>query len=122
MRLEGEKSKYPILLSNGNKIDGGDISGTNRHFAIWQDPFPKPSYLFALVAGDLASIHDTFQTASGKTVQLGIYSDKENGDKLDHAMYSLKESMKWDEETFGLECDVEIYNVVATNEFNMGAM
>lgn len=122
VRLEGDKTKYPILLSNGNKVASGDIAGTNSHYAVWEDPFPKPSYLFALVAGDLASIHDTYKTTSGKIVQLGIYSDKENGDKLDHAMYSLKESMKWDEDTFNLECDVDIYNVVATNEFNMGAM
>jgi aminopeptidase N len=122
VRLEGDKTKYPLLLSNGNKIASGDVSSSNRHYAVWQDPFPKPSYLFALIAGDLASIHDTYLTMSGRTVQLGIYSDKENGDKLDHAMYSLKESMKWDEDTFGLECDLDIYNVVATNDFNMGAM
>ena len=122
VRLEGDKKKYPLLLSNGNKVESGDIAGTNKHYAVWEDPFRKPSYLFALVAGDLAFIQDTYKTKSGKRVQLGIYSDKENVDKLDHAMYSLKESMKWDEDTFNLECDVDMYNVVATNEFNMGAM
>ena len=105
------------------------------------DPFPKPSYLFAVVAGDLGSIHSTYTTTSGRgkiaffqsivlisenvyiiVVQLGIYSDKENANQLEHAMYSLKESMRWDEDTFGLECDLDVYNVVATNDFNMGAM
>ena len=122
VRLEADKTKYPVLLSNGNRLETGDVAGTDRHWAVWEDPFPKPSYLFALVAGELASIHDTYKTTSGRMVQLGIYSDKENADKLDHAMYSLKASMKWDEDTFGLECDLDIYNVVATNDFNMGAM
>lgn len=122
VRLEADKSKYPVLLSNGNHLEEGDIPGTNRHFSLWEDPFPKPSYLFALVAGDLASIHGVYTTKSGRVVRLGIYSDAANVDKLDHAMYSLKASMAWDEETFGLECDLDIYNVVATNDFNMGAM
>ena len=122
VRLEGDKTRHPVLLSNGNRISAGDISGTNRHWALWQDPFPKPCYLFALVAGDLASIHDTYKTTSGRVVQLGIYAEKENKDQLDHAMYSLKASMKWDEDTFGLECDLDVYNVVSTNFFNMGAM
>ena len=121
VRLEADKSKFPVLLSNGNKLDGGDLSN-GRHWSLWQDPFPKPSYLFALVAGDLGSIHDEYVTTSGRKVQLGIFSDKENSNKLSHAMYSIKESMKWDEETFGLECDLDIYNIVATNDFNMGAM
>lgn len=89
VRLEASKEAYPVLLSNGNKVDGGDLPG-NRHFALWEDPFPKPSYLFALVAGDLGSIHSTFRTSSGRQVQLGIYSDKENAGKLAHAMYSIK--------------------------------
>jgi aminopeptidase N len=124
VRLEGDKAKFPLLLSNGNQIDSGEVAGTNgaRHWAMWEDPFPKPSYLFALVAGDLGSIHSTYTTTSGRVVKLGIYSDKENEDKLDFAMYSIKESMKWDEDTFGLECDLDIYNIVATNDFNMGAM
>lgn len=122
VRLEADRTKYPILLSNGNLVDQGVVDGTNKHWAVWEDPFPKPSYLFALVAGDLGFIRDTYTTKSGRTVQLGIYSDKENVDKLDHAMYSLKESMKWDEDTFNLECDLDVYNVVATNDFNMGAM
>ena len=89
---------------------------------MWNDPFPKPSYLFAVVAADLASLHDTYTTLSGRNVKLGIYSEKSNANKLAHAMYSLKESMKWDEQTFGLECDLDVYNVVATDDFNMGAM
>lgn len=122
VRMEADRTKYPILLSNGNLVAEGLISGSNKHWAIWEDPFPKPSYLFAVVAGDLGFIHDTYTTTSGRVVKLGIYSDKENVDKLDHAMYSLKESMKWDEDTFNLECDLDIYNIVATNDFNMGAM
>jgi aminopeptidase N len=122
VRLEGDKAIYPQLLSNGNRIDGGDLADGSRHWALWEDPFPKPSYLFALVAGDLASISSEYVTLSGRKVKLGIYSDKENVSKLDHAMYSLKESMKWDEQTFGLECDLDVYNIVATNDFNMGAM
>ena len=121
MRLEGNKKDFPILLSNGNKIEEGKID-SDKHWALWEDPFPKPSYLFALVAGNLGFIEDSYKTTSGKTVKLGIFSDKENVAKLDHAMFSLKESMKWDESTFGLECDLDVYNVVATNDFNMGAM
>ena len=121
VRLEGDKNTFPVLLSNGNKIDEGDL-GTNRHFALWEDPFPKPSYLFALVAGNLGYIESSYKTRSGKNVKLGIFSDPENSGKLDHAMYSIKESMRWDEDTFGLECDLDVYNIVATNDFNMGAM
>ncbi len=121
VRLEGDKALYPILLSNGNMVAAGDL-GDNKHYTVWEDPFPKPSYLFALVAGDLGSIHDEYTTASGRRVKLGIFSDKENAGKLSHAMYSIKESMRWDEEVFGLECDLDVYNIVATNDFNMGAM
>jgi aminopeptidase N len=121
VRLEADKSKYPVLLSNGNKLDSGDLPN-GRHWSLWQDPFPKPSYLFALVAGDLGGIQDEYITTSGRKVQLGIFSDKANCNKLAHAMYSIKESMKWDEQTFGLECDLDVYNIVATNDFNMGAM
>lgn len=125
VRLEAAKEQYPILLSNGNQVDSGDVQGedgSKRHFAIWNDPFPKPSYLFAVVAGKLGFIQSSYKTMSGRDVQLGIYSNKENVGQLEHAMYSIKESMKWDEETFGLECDLDVYNIVATNDFNMGAM
>jgi len=121
VRLEADKATYPQLLSNGNKIAEGDLAD-GQHFTEWEDPFLKPSYLFAVVAGNLGSIHDTYTTTSGRVVQLGIYSDKPDVGKLDHAMYSLKQAMKWDEDTFGLECDLSVYNVVATADFNMGAM
>ena len=89
---------------------------------IWEDPFAKPSYLFALVAGDLGYIEDTFTTSSGRKVELGIFSEHANVDQLDHAMRSVKRAMKWDEERYGLEYDLDIYNIVAVNDFNMGAM
>ena len=122
VRLEADRSKYPILLSNGNLLAHGHDESSGHHWTLWEDPFPKPSYLFALVAGDLGFIKDSYTTSSGRKVELGIYSDKENVKKLSHAMYSLKESMKWDEKTFNLECDLDLYNIVATNDFNMGAM
>lgn len=116
-----DKSKYPVLLSNGNLIEQGD-SGHGRHFAKWHDPFRKPSYLFALVAGDLLKIEDSYTTASGRAVALHLFVEKQNGHKCSHAMNSLKKSMQWDEETFGLEYDLDIYMIVAVEDFNMGAM
>ena len=98
VRVEANKASCPILLSNGNFQEGGDIAGTDRHFAVWHDPHPKPSYLFALVAGDLAGVHDSFTTMSGKTVQLGIYVEKGKEDRCAWAMESLKASMRWDED------------------------
>ena len=122
IRLEADDS-YPVLLSNGNLVEEGVVEGdSGRKFSIWTDPFPKPSYLFALVAGSLGSIKDKYITSSGKEVHLEIFSEAENVNKLDYAMESLKASMKWDEDTFGLEYDLGIYNVVAVNDFNMGAM
>jgi aminopeptidase N len=118
VRLEADKSKYPILLSNGNKVEAGDVDGGINHYAVWEDPFNKPSYLFALVAGDLASIQDSFITKSNRKVHLEIFSEKENVDQLDHAMRSLKRAMKWDEDRFGLEYDLDIYNIVAVGDFN----
>lgn len=114
-------TNYPILLSNGNLTDFGDLDD-NRHFVRWEDPFYKPSYLFALVAGNLEKIQDQFTTRSGKIVDLKIYSEKENIDKCDHAMKSLKQAMKWDEIRFGLEYDLDLYQIVAINDFNAGAM
>ncbi|OGR56372.1 MAG: aminopeptidase N [Desulfobacula sp. RIFOXYB2_FULL_45_6] len=116
-----DKTKYPVLLSNGNLMDSGDLEG-NRHFVKWKDPFKKPSYLFALVAGNLAHISDRFKTRSGRMVDLKIYSDKENIDKCSHAMESLKQAMAWDEKRFGLEYDLDLYQIVAINDFNAGAM
>jgi len=121
VRLEAGKESYPVLLSNGNKLEHGDCGG-GRHFAVWEDPYPKPSYLFALVAGDLGKVSGTFQTASGRQVELNVYSEKENVDQCDHALASLIKSMQWDEERFGLEYDLSLYNIVAVNDFNMGAM
>jgi len=113
--------KCPVLLSNGNRIDGGEVD-ENRHFTIWEDPHPKPCYLFALVAGDLTHIHDTFMTASGREVDLYIYVKDGDETQCDHAMDSLKRSMTWDEEVYGLEYDLDIFNIVAVSDFNMGAM
>lgn len=116
-----DKEKYPILLSNGNMMQCNESFDT-CHGVTWFDPHPKPSYLFALVAGDLGSINDTFTTASGDVVELNIYCDKGNESKCFHAMKSLKESMTWDEQKYGREYDLEIYNIVAVDSFNMGAM
>ena len=113
--------KYPHLLSNGNKIEQGEI-GNDRHYAIWQDPFKKPCYLFALVAGDFDVLRDSYKTMSGRDVELALFVDKGNLSKAPHAIESLKKSMKWDEDTFGLEYDLDIYMIVAVDFFNMGAM
>lgn len=120
-RISADKEKYPILLSNGNLIDSGD-TGDGRHWVVWQDPFKKPSYLFALVAGNLACIKDEFITASGKKVDLIIYVEPGNEDKCGHAMVSLKNAMRWDEEVYGREYDLSIFMIVAVSDFNMGAM
>jgi aminopeptidase N len=119
--LEADKISYPVLLSNGNKTGAGELSD-GRHWVCWQDPHPKPAYLFALVAGDLALVEDRFTTRSGRDVSLKIYVEEENLDHCDHAMESLINAMRWDEERFGLEYDLDIYHIVATNDFNMGAM
>ncbi|MGG6176420.1 aminopeptidase N [Pantoea allii] len=114
-------SRYPYLLSNGNRIDSGkDDQG--RNWVKWQDPFPKPCYLFALVAGDFDVLRDSFTTRSGRNVALEIFVDRGNLDRADWAMTSLKNSMKWDEERFGLEYDLDIFMIVAVDFFNMGAM
>ena len=119
--IEADQSRYPVLLSNGNLIDKGELAG-GRHWAKWQDPFPKPAYLFALVAGDLAVIKDSFTTMSGRTVDLHIYVQHHNVDKCAHAMRSLQKAMAWDEQTYGREYDLDLYMVVAVDDFNMGAM
>ena len=110
-----------MLLSNGNLVEQGELAG-GRHFAVWHDPFPKPSYLFALVAGDLARLEDRFTTRSGRDVLLEIYAEAKDIDKCDHAMASLKRAMKWDEERFGLEYDLDRFMIVAVSDFNYGAM
>ena len=121
--LSAEQHKYPVLLSNGNPIASGPEEGEGgRHWATWEDPFMKPAYLFALVAGDLWCIEDTFTTMSNREVALRIYVEPENIDKCQHAMDSLKKSMRWDEEVYGREYDLDIFMIVAVNDFNMGAM
>ena len=116
-----DRETYPVLLSNGNLVEEGQLE-EGRHWATWRDPFPKPSYLFALVAGDLSHIEDHFVTRSGRVISLRIYVEDRNIDRCQHAMDSLVHSMKWDEERFGLEYDLDIFNIVATDDFNMGAM
>jgi aminopeptidase N len=122
VRIEADRATTPVLLSNGNPIAHGDVPGTGRHFAVWHDPFPKPSYLFALVGGDLACVPDSFVTKSGRKVALGIYVEPGKEDRCGWAMESLKRAMRWDEERFGLEYDLGVFNIVAVSDFNMGAM
>jgi aminopeptidase N len=116
-----ETERYPVLLGNGNLVDQ-ELYAEGRHMAKWEDPFAKPSYLFALVAGDLGVVNDSFTTISAREIELNIYVDKGNESKCGHAMRSLKNSMKWDEEKYGREYDLDIYNIVAVDSFNMGAM
>lgn len=121
--VAAEKAKYPVLLSNGNKLASGDVDGApDRHWVTWEDPFKKPSYLFALVAGDLLSLDDTFVTCSDREIELRIFVEEKDIDKCDHAMLSLKNSMRWDEEVYGREYDLDIFMIVAVDDFNMGAM
>ena len=119
-RIEADAS-IKNLLSNGNLISSGKLEG-DRHFAEWHDPFPKPSYLFALVAGDLELVEDSFTTASGRVVDLHIYVEHGNSHLTSHAMESLKKSMRWDEKSYGLEYDLDLFQIVAVSHFNMGAM
>ncbi|MBY0515527.1 MAG: aminopeptidase N [Bacteriovoracaceae bacterium] len=119
--LKADKKRYPMLLSNGNRVDSGELPG-GRHFVSWVDPFKKPSYLFAAVAGDLEMKADSYTTKSGRKVALEVYVDKGQGSKTKHAIESLAHAMKWDEETFGLEYDLDIYMIVAVESFNFGAM
>ncbi|TKB50417.1 aminopeptidase N [Ferrimonas sediminicola] len=120
-RIEADRAAYPYLLANGNQVESGELPD-GRHFATWVDPFPKPSYLFALVAGDFDLLEDSFTTASGRDVALQLFVDKGQKHRGHHAMASLKRAMKWDEERFNLEYDLDIYMVVAVDFFNMGAM
>ncbi|MBZ9674824.1 aminopeptidase N [Mesorhizobium sp. ES1-1] len=121
VRIEALRDEAPLLLSNGNPIDKGDI-GDGWHYAAWHDPFPKPSYLFALVAGNLGKVADSFVTLSGRDVELGIYVEPGKERLAGYAMDALKRSMKWDEEKFGREYDLDVFNIVAVSDFNMGAM
>jgi aminopeptidase N len=120
-RIVADKARYPVLLSNGNLIDSGDLP-EGRHFALWEDPFPKPCYLFALVAGSLARREGTFVTRSGREVKLHVYVAREHLPQTEHCLASLERAMKWDEEVFGREYDLDVYMIVAVRDFNMGAM
>ena len=119
-RIEAPQ-RYPVLLANGNPVEGGDL-GEGRHYTVWHDPFPKPSYLFAMVAGDLDCVRDRFTTMDGREVELRIYIEHGNAHLTGHAMESLKRSMKWDEDVYGLAYDLDIFMIVAVSHFNMGAM
>jgi aminopeptidase N len=121
VRMNGSKSDFPILLCNGNKVAEGE-GEDGSHWAEWHDPWPKPSYLFALVAGDLVANSSSFTTMNGREVELNVWVRKEDLPRTDHAMESLKKSIKWDEEVFGREYDLDLYNIVAVSDFNMGAM
>jgi len=121
VRIEADKAAYPTLLSNGNRVESGDMED-GRHFAVWVDPHPKPAYLFALCAGKYESIHDSFTTMSGRRVDLGIYVDPGDSERARYAMDALKRSMKWDEEAFQREYDLDVFNIVAVRDFNFGAM
>ncbi len=121
VRIEADRGVAPVLLSNGNMIESGELPN-GRHFAVWHDPFPKPSYLFALVAGDLGHISDSFTTMSGREISLGIYCEHGKEGKCLYAMDSLKRAMAWDEKRFGREYDLDLFNVVAVSDFNFGAM
>jgi len=121
VRMEGDKALFPILLCNGNRTAEGD-NGDGTHWAEWHDPWPKPSYLFALVAGDLVANSKPFTTRSGRQVECNVWVRAEDLERTDHALESLHRSMKWDEDTFGREYDLDLYNIVAVSDFNMGAM
>ena len=119
--LDAAQDHYPVLLSNGNLVESR-LLDTGRHRAVWHDPFPKPAYLFALVAGDLGHKEDSFTTASGREVCLRIYTRSRDLDKCGHAMRSLQQAMRWDEQEYGREYDLDVFNIVAVDDFNMGAM
>src|SRR5499433_2203454 len=121
-RIEADVADAPVLLANGNLLSSGTLAGGKRHFAVWHDPFPKPSYLFALVGGTLAFVEDRFRTMSGRDVTLRIYVEPGKEDRCGYAMDSLRRAMRWDEEAFGREYDLDMFMIVAVSDFNMGAM
>lgn len=120
-KITASKSLFPILLANGNCIDSGDLND-GRHWKLWHDPFPKPSYLFALVAGDLSCVEDSFVTMSGRRVRIQVFVEQKDIDKCSHAVASLKNAMAWDEQVYGREYDLDVFMIVAVDDFNMGAM
>jgi aminopeptidase N len=121
-RIEAERDEAPVLLANGNRMLEGKVEGSTRHFAVWHDPWPKPSYLFALVGGRLARVPGLFKTRSGRKVELGIYVEPGKEKRATYALEALERSMRWDEEAFGREYDLDVFNIVAVSDFNMGAM
>ena len=121
VRMAADKARFPVLLSNGDHVDTGDLEG-GRHWAAWRDPFPKPCYLFALVAGELAVNADSFTTMSGRRVDLGIWVRAADLSRTEHAMDALKTAMAWDERVYGREYDLDVFNIVAVDDFNFGAM
>src|SRR5688572_16635553 len=121
-RIEADREEAPVLLGNGNPVERGTLAGGKRHYAVWRDPHPKPSYLFAIVGGNLASYASDFTTASGRKVDLRIYVEPGKESRCAWAMNALKHSMRWDEERFGREYDLDVFNIVAVSDFNMGAM
>ena len=120
-KLIADRQQYPVLLSNGNAIEQGTVDD-GRHYVVWHDPFKKPAYLFALVAGDLSVVEDTFTTQSGRDIRLQIFVEQKDLNKCDHAMLSLKNAMDWDEQTYGREYDLDRFMIVAVDDFNIGAM
>ena len=121
-RIEAERDEAPVLLGNGNPVESGAVEGTNRHYAVWHDPHPKPSYLFALVGGRLGKVGKTFTTASGRAVELAVYVEPGKESRADYALDALERSMRWDERVFGREYDLDVFSIVAVSDFNMGAM
>ena len=121
VRIEADKSNYPVLLSNGNLLGQGDAEH-GRHWVSWQDPHKKPSYLFALVAGNLEHLQGKFITCSDREITLRVYVEPGNVDKAGYALHSLQQAMRWDEKVYGCEYDLDIFNIVAVSDFNMGAM
>ncbi len=120
-RIEADQSRFPTLLSNGNLVEQGSLSN-NRHFAVWEDPFKKPAYLFALVAGQLVTLKDSFTTASGREIAIHFHIEEQNQKKCGHAINALKKAMRWDEVEYGREYDLNLYQIVAVDDFNFGAM
>jgi aminopeptidase N len=121
-RIEAERDEAPVLLGNGNPVEAGGITGTNRHYSVWHDPFPKPAYLFATVGGQLAKLDKTFMTMSDREVEIAVYVEPGKEDRAGYALDALERSMRWDERVFGREYDLDVFSVVAVSDFNMGAM
>jgi aminopeptidase N len=121
-RIEAERDEAPVLLGNGNPVEAGGIEGTSRHYAVWHDPFPKPAYLFAIVGGRLGQIGKTFRTMKDRDVEIAVYVEPGKEDRAGYALDALERSMRWDERVFGREYDLDVFNVVAVSDFNMGAM